>query len=102
MYSSGMIGSLIISFIFSLITKVIVFVVNLFPKDESKQLTKNEQQHQSENSFRYINSIANEFAILPYMLTMFIICTATIYLLSLPYLRIELFRSLFFKLCRWQ
>ena len=85
MYSLGMIGSLIFSFIFSLITKVIVFVVNLFSKDESKQLTKNEQQHHSENSFGYINSIANEFAILPYMLTMFIICTAIIYLLSLPY-----------------
>lgn len=86
MYTSGMIGSLIFSFIFSLITKVIVFVANLFSKDESKQLTKNEQEQQpSENSFRYINSKANEFAILPYMLTMFIICTAIIYLLSLPY-----------------
>ena len=85
MYSLGMIGSLIFSFIFSLITKVIVFVVNLFSKDESKQLTKNEQQHHSENSLGYINSIANEFSILPYMLTMFVICTAIIYLLSLPY-----------------
>ena len=85
MYSSGMVGSLLFSFFFSLLTKIIVLIINFFSKDNSKQLTKNEQQPQSENSYRYINSNANEFSMIPYMLTMFIICTCAIYLISLPY-----------------
>lgn len=83
-YSLGMVGSLIFSFLFSLLIKIILFVIKLCAMSDSKHLTKNEQ-NQSENSFGYINANSNEFAMIPYILTMFIVSTAAIYLISLPY-----------------
>ena len=85
LYSLGMIGSFIFSFLLSIIIKIFLFFVNIFYGwGDSAQLNKNEEKP-SENSFRYINSHSNEFSLFPYTISIFIIITSLIYLLSLPY-----------------
>ena len=83
LYSLGMVGTLVFSFLLAILLKIFIFIVNLF-SEESKPLIKNGEIH-SENSFRFINAYANEISIIPYSLTFFIICTATLYLIALPY-----------------
>ena len=83
LYSLGMIGTLIFSFLLAILLKIFIFIVNLFA-EESKPLIKNGEIH-SENSFRFINSHANEISMIPYAFTFFIILTATLYLIGLPY-----------------
>lgn len=83
LYSLGMIGTLIVSFLLSILIKIIILIVYLF-SDTQKPLIKAEEKH-SESSIRFINSHANEFSIIPYTFTFFVVITSVIYLLSLPY-----------------
>ena len=82
LYTLGMIGTLIFSFLLSVFLKIIDLITNKFNNNIS--LNENEERH-SENSFAFINSHSNEFSIVAYTLTFFIITTATLYLISLPY-----------------
>lgn len=84
LYSLGMIGALIISFLFSLLIKLFIYIMNLISNNEPKPLIKNEEKL-SENSIRYINNHSNEFSLIPYTFTLFIIITTIIYFISLPY-----------------
>lgn len=83
LYSLGMIGTLIFSFLLAIFLKIFIFIVDLFT-GESNPLIKNEEIN-SENSFRFINSHANQISLIPYAFTFFIIFTATLYLIGLPY-----------------
>ena len=83
LYSLGMIGTVIFSFLLAILLKIFIFIINLC-FEESKPLIKNEEIH-SENSFRFINSKANKISIIPYAFTFFIIFTANLYLIGLPY-----------------
>ena len=81
-----MISTLIFAFILSLIIKICVFILNKFSKNNnSNQLINNEERPPTENSFRFINVHADEIALIPYTLTLFIVTTSIIYFLSLPY-----------------
>ena len=82
LYSLGMIGTLLFSFLLAILLKIFIIILNLF-NEESKSLIKGEIH--SENSFRFINSNANEISLIPYAFTFFIIFTATLYLIGLPY-----------------
>ncbi len=85
MYSLGMILTLIFAFILSLIIKICVFIIHLFCRNNNNSLINNEERPPTENSFRYINSHADEIALIPYTLTWFVVTTAIIYFVSLPY-----------------
>ena len=84
LYTLGMLGTLIFSFFLSVLLKIIVSIINMFQDKSKIPLNKNEEKH-SENSFAFINSNSNEFSIIAYTFTLFIITTAIIYFLSLPY-----------------
>lgn len=84
MYTLGMIGTLIFSFLLSVLLKIITLIINIFIDDNKIPLNKNEEKH-SENSFVYINSNSNQFSAISYTFTLFIITTTIIYFLSLPY-----------------
>ena len=85
-YSLGMISTLIFAFILSLFIKICVFVFNLFCRNNNNNsLINNEERPPTENSFRYINAHADDIALIPYTLTWFVVTTAIIYFLSLPY-----------------
>ena len=79
LYSLGMIGALFFSFLLSIVIKICIIITNLFSNDKSNSLT---QENESENS---INSYSNQFSILSYTFSFFIIFTSLIYLISLPY-----------------
>ena len=83
LYSLGMVGILIFSFLLAILLKIFIFIVSLFT-EEAKPLIKNGEIH-SENSIRFINAHANEISIIPYSFTFFIVLTATLYLIGLPY-----------------
>ena len=83
LYSLGMVGILIFSFLLAILLKIFIFIVSLFT-EEAKPLIKNGEIH-SENSIRFINAHANEISIIPYAFTFFIVLTATLYLIGLPY-----------------
>ena len=85
MYSLGMISTLIFSFILTLLIKICAFIINLFCINNNNSLINKEERPPTENSFRYINSHADEIALIPYTLTWFIVTTSIIYFLSLPY-----------------
>ena len=79
-----MFGTLIFSFLLSVLLKIITLIINIFIDDNKIRFNKNEEKH-SENSFVYINSNSNQFSAISYTFTLFIITTTIIYFLSLPY-----------------
>ena len=85
LYSLGMISTFIFAFIFSLLIKCLAFIGNLFSNNDKNLLIKGDDRQPSENSFRYINYHSDEIGIIPYTITWFIVATAIIYFLSLPY-----------------
>ena len=102
MYSSGMLSALIISFLFSLIAKLIFqFINNNNSPDKSKlDLTNSENEHTRLSIF-VLNNKQNEIALIPFTFSYFIIFTIAIYFIALPYafiLLIKLFQNDF--LCK--
>ena len=102
MYSSGMLSALIISFLFSLIAKLIFkFINNNNSSDKSKlDLISNENEHTRLSIF-VLNNKQNEIALIPFTFSYFIIFTIAIYFIALPYafiLLIKLFQNDF--LCK--
>ena len=93
LYSFGMVGAFIFSFLFSIFIKLFIYMKNFCCGDTSKSLNKNEDRL-SENSFRNILLNANEISIIPYALSLFIVITTIIYFLSLPY---SIFLLIFFS-----
>ena len=83
-YTLGMFGTLIFSFLLSVLLKIITLIINIFIDDNKIRFNKNEEKH-SENSFLFINSNSNQFSVISYTFTLFIITTTIIYFLSLPY-----------------
>lgn len=85
LYSFGMIFTFLFAFILALIIKICVFILNLFTKKNSSPLIKGEERPPTENSIRYINSHADEIALIPQTLTWFVVTTSILYFFDLPY-----------------
>ena len=104
-YASGMLSALIISFLFSLLVKLINKYSNnndsLDNNEKAKlDLINNENEH-TRLSFFILNNKHNEIALIPFTLSYFIIFTIGIYFIGLPYsfiLIIKLFQNDF--LCK--
>ena len=84
-YSLGMILSLLFSFLLAVLIKIFNCILNLFSKNNSNQLMLNDERPPTENSFRYINANSDEISIIPYTMTWFVVISAILYFLSLPY-----------------
>ena len=102
MYSSGMLSALIISFLFSLIAKLIFqFINNNNSPDKSKLDLINSENEHTRLSIFVLNNKQNEIALIPFTFSYFIIFTIAIYFIALPYafiLLIKLFQNDF--LCK--
>ena len=94
LYSFGMIFTLIFSFLLALLIKICVFILNIFSKNDNSPLIKEEERPSTENSFRYINSHADEIALIPQTLSWFVVTTSILYFLDLPY---SVFLYIFFQ-----
>ena len=81
-YSLGMVAALIFSFLFSALIKLYIFIKNIFSNPKPLIL---DEDRLSENSIRYINIHSDEVSFIPYALTFFVISTAVLYFISLPY-----------------
>ena len=104
LYSSGMLSALIISFVFSLIVKLIYKYINNnnSPDNNGKEKLDliNSENDQTSLSFFIINKKHNEIALIPFTLSYFIIFTIVIYFIALPYafiLIIKLFQNDFLR-----
>jgi hypothetical protein len=102
MYSSGMLSALIISFLFSLIAKLIFqFINNNNSPDKPKLDLINSENEHTRLSIFVLNNKQNEIALIPFTFSYFIIFTIAIYFIALPYtfiLLIKLFQNDF--LCK--
>jgi hypothetical protein len=104
LYSFGMLSALILSFLFSLVLKIIYHYKNNNSKDNNINSSKidlmeNEQDH-SQISIFILNDKQNEVALIPSTLSYFIITTIGLYFIALPFafiLMIKLFQNEFLR-----
>ena len=103
-YTLGMLSSLILSFLFALIMKLIQHYKNKNKKytnnninnnNSNIDLIPNEEVHSQISSF-IINNKQNEIALIPFTLSYFIAFTIAIYLIALPYSLLLIF-NLFYN-----
>ena len=76
-----MIASLIISFLLFILIKIFIFIINFICNDNSESLNKKNEKVSSNSN----NSYLNQFSLLPYSFSLFIVITCIIYFISLPY-----------------
>ena len=108
-YTLGMLSALILSFLFSLIMKIIIHYknnnkksMNFNSNNSNLELIANEEVRSSVHtpiSSFILNNKQNEIALIPFTLSYFIAFTIAIYLIALPYaflLITHLFQNKFF------
>ena len=94
-YTLGMLSSLILSFLFASIMKIIIHYknnnkksMNFNSNNSNLELISNEEVHSSVHtpiSSFILNNKQNEIALIPFTLSHFILFTIGIYLIALPY-----------------
>ena len=93
LYSLGMFAAIIFAFIFAIFIKLCIYIKKIFCCGRDNFINNNEDR-QSENSFRNLLLNSNEMSIIPYTFSIFVVATTIIYFFSLPY---SIFLLIFFS-----